>query len=223
MNICGAGSVGNSLTTRLQHQWQVEDMQHCCPSLDLPAPATWDLDVSMPPEELRFAAGWQQRREGYQSSGADQGTQKPSRRAAAARAQCGPCDSPKMQRDGFWRPTHPCERLFTQSPPIMRPPSESAGTNPGDFCVAAVEPRIHQKQRSLKGPGPVRSRQRVGEVLEGRGLWQLLQDAVLLEVFLRRAHQLPHDAGDDQHVWRPGICNRTAWVSTTVTEQGIPQ
>ena len=122
MNICGAGSVGNSLTTRLQHQWQVEDMQHCYPSLDLPAPATWDLDVSMPPEELRFAAGWQQRREGYQSSGADQGTQKPSRRAAAARAQCGPCDSPKMQRDGFWRPTHPCERLFTQSPPIMRPP-----------------------------------------------------------------------------------------------------
>ncbi len=48
----------------------------------------------------------------------------------------------------------------------------------------------------------------MGEVLEGRGVGQLLQDAVVLEVLLRRAGRLSHNACDDQDVWCPGICNR---------------
>ena len=46
----------------------------------------------------------------------------------------------------------------------------------------------------------------MGQGLEGRGVWQLLQDAVLLEVLLRPPRHLTHNARDHQHIRGPRVC-----------------
>ena len=184
--------------------------------------------MNSPPEGIGFTALWHQQREDHTSSGADQGTPKElPKRVAAARAQCATLPQPRNAGGAASEGLHTLRALLFSGPTYNVHICRDHRCRPLRGCGQTPVP-FGSGQCSLGVPGagasaltPARSRQRVGEVLEGGGLGQLLQDAVLLEVLLRRSRQLAHNAGDDQHVWRPGICKRTAWVSTTVTEQGV--